>query len=331
MPPATILPHHGHSPVPRLVLVDGFTGAGKSTTAQRLWLDLVRAGHQARWLHEHDVDHPIFPYVDIQDLLRWTPDALEARVVTGWRRFLARRPAPGTHIIEGEFLQIPVGVMLALGAPPARIVALLHDLWALMATRRPVLVHLDQRPSRAALQRVADVRGPRWLHDLVAVVAATPYGHAHRVRTVAGVAQFYREQRAIIATAFADIAMPRLAVDLDRGTWEERLTQIRTGLHLPTPRSASVTRAHLWRHVGRFVGRPSGLEAIVTTDGGGLFLQMPATPAVPLLEVAPGQFCLESLPITLTGVYGADQQMMRFRYVSRMRGDHTVDAQWVRR
>ena len=37
----------------RLILVDGLPGAGKSATAQRLWLHLLANDHRAHWFHEH--------------------------------------------------------------------------------------------------------------------------------------------------------------------------------------------------------------------------------------------------------------------------------------
>ena len=58
-------------PVPKLILVDGFAGTGKSTAAQQLWLNLVRGGHDAIWFHEHEAHHPIFEYGEVEELLNY--------------------------------------------------------------------------------------------------------------------------------------------------------------------------------------------------------------------------------------------------------------------
>src|SRR5258705_211197 len=72
---------------PTLVLVDGFAGTGKSTTAQRVWLDLVAGGRDAVWYHEHQADHPIFQYGDVAELLQWTPRRFEEHILARWERF----------------------------------------------------------------------------------------------------------------------------------------------------------------------------------------------------------------------------------------------------
>src|SRR5262249_31132645 len=47
-----------------LILVDGLPGSGKSTTAQLVWLQLVRSGYDASWFFEHQSSHPIYKYDD---------------------------------------------------------------------------------------------------------------------------------------------------------------------------------------------------------------------------------------------------------------------------
>ena len=52
-----------------LILIDGISGSGKSTTAQRLYLHLLRLGHDVQWFYEHDTAHPILPYHEIEAAL----------------------------------------------------------------------------------------------------------------------------------------------------------------------------------------------------------------------------------------------------------------------
>lgn len=43
----------------KLILIDGITGSGKSTTAQFLFDQIQRNGIEVSWYHEDETDHPI--------------------------------------------------------------------------------------------------------------------------------------------------------------------------------------------------------------------------------------------------------------------------------
>jgi thymidylate kinase len=47
--------------VSRLIFVEGFPGAGKSTTAQFLARQLARSGGRVRWVYEGEVPNPLVP------------------------------------------------------------------------------------------------------------------------------------------------------------------------------------------------------------------------------------------------------------------------------
>src|SRR4051794_36163177 len=79
------VPQPMRHPIPKLILVDGFAGLGKSTAAQHLWLDLVRGGIDAVWFHEHERHHPVFQYGEVEELLQLKPGPFEDAVLAGWK------------------------------------------------------------------------------------------------------------------------------------------------------------------------------------------------------------------------------------------------------
>lgn len=315
---------------PRLILVDGFTGSGKSTTAQRLCLDLQAAGFQARWYHEHEASHPIFQYSEVLNLLEWTPDTLEAQLVDGWSRLVRSLAPDATLIVEGAFLQIPVGVMLALGASPARIRQVLTRLATILTPHAPALVHLDHPDASAALADTAAVRGARWLADMVEAVGASPYGHTHPVRSAAGLARFYARQRRLITAALRRLDLACLTIDISRHRRAADTARMRRWLHIPVPSAPPLSTRALLRHAGTYRASGQLAPARITTDGLSLFLELPATPTQPLIATGGGAFALQSLPIDVRFRYATGGAVRSFRYATRMLNERGQDRTWTK-
>lgn len=316
--------------MPRLILVDGFAGTGKSTAAQRLWLDLTRAGRDARWCHEHERAHPVFQYGEIHELLRQTPGEFERGLVDAWRA-LATSGESGTLIIEGAFLQIPIGVMTAMGAPAARVRALLREIDGVLASVGASLVHLHHPDLPASLQQTGALRGPQWLPELIAAVGASPYGQRHKVRSFRGLTAFYARQRKVVDSIWPRLAMRHLSLDVSAGTWAQRRRRIAAFAGVRSAPDLPLSRKMLLDHSGAY-RTASRVPAAITTDGQRLFAQLPATRPLTLLPVdyARGHFCAEGLPIDVRFSYGSDGRARRFTYDSRMANEVLSDTTWVR-
>ncbi len=76
----------------RMILIEGFPGAGKSTTAQFLARLLARRGARARWVHEGEVPNPLVLTAPAGGYESWEQFA-DIRVER-WRAFAA---AAGDH------------------------------------------------------------------------------------------------------------------------------------------------------------------------------------------------------------------------------------------
>lgn len=317
--------------MPGLILVDGFAGTGKSTTAQRLWLDCARAGDEARWCHEHERAHPIFQYREVEDLLREAPARLESRLLGKWRRLVREVNADpaGTLIIEGAFIQIPVGVMLAMNVAPGKIEALLQRVDDVLCEANASLVYLHHPDVGAALRAIGRARGPHWLTSMTATLAASPYGRRNGVKNLRGLAAFYRQQRDIVDAALPGLSLRQLRLDVSRG-WSERQNQnVAAFAGMRPTREPKLSRANLFAHAGQYTSA-AGRRATVTTDGARLYLQLPATYALPLIRVSHERFVAESLPIDVRFMFGSDGHARRFTYDSRMSNEILPDRAWSR-
>ncbi len=119
----------------------------------------------------------------------------------------------------------------------------------------------------------------------------------------------------------------KLEVGAGHWTRDDREIAAFTGIR-PVAEPAE-TRDQLLKHVGAYQSA-SGLPALVTTDARRLYVHLPATRALPLVCVRPGEFVAESLPIDVRFTYARRGEARRFRYDSRMSNEVLADTQWVR-
>jgi hypothetical protein len=312
-----------------LILIDGFAGSGKSTLAQALWLQLARGGRKAVWFHEHELGHPIFPYREVEELLAWTPDSFEERMLAGWEAFVSTADAPGVHIVEGSFFQLPVGVMLSMNVPAARIRKLLRSIDALLVGQNACLIHLANPDERTALREIEAIRGARWIEGMTTAVAQSEYGRRHRVRDVRGLAKFYERQRAIIDAAVPRLSVRRVTVDLGPDRWARSWSKLAKFAGVKPVPPAAMSTADLLRYVGEYRS-PSGRRCVVTTDNESLYVQLPVSPLAALVRVTDAHFCLKSLPIDVRFTCDRRGRVRRFDYESRMTNEVLSETSWVR-
>jgi hypothetical protein len=313
----------------KLILVDGFAGTGKSTTAQRLWLDLVTAGSGAVWFHEHEVAHPIFEYGEVEELLHWTPERLEQRLLAGWKACAAADDGR-VRIIEGSFFQIPIAVMLAMNVPPARIRAFIRRVDAIVASRDAALIYLFRPDLKDAFAQLGDIRGVQWLEGIAAALQKSPYGRTHRVRNVDGVIEYYRRQQVLIDSVFPRLLVRRVALDVSGARWDHYQRKMRTFLGTPRTAPPLLSPADLLRHAGTYRGTKTRQQCRVMTDATTLYIQLPQTDLLRMIHVEDEHFCLEGLPIDVHFAYDPHRRAARFDYLSRMVTEVRSDSSWVR-
>ncbi|MBA3949308.1 MAG: hypothetical protein H0X44_05115 [Acidobacteria bacterium] len=251
-------------------------------------------------------------------------------MLDGWAAF-ARRPARGAiRVIEGSFLQLPVGVMLAMNQPAARIRALVRNIDAIVAGADGALVYLHTPDVRKALLGTGDIRGMRWLEEMTGALARSPYGRAHRARGLDALIRFYARQRDLIDALLPRLSTRHAAFDVTRADWDRTDRRVSEFLGIRRSVAPRLTRDELLRHAGTYRGARRRQPAAITTDGVRLYLQLPATSVLPLVRVSDGRFCPMGLPIDIAFTYGRGGRASRFTYASRMAGDVLDERSWVR-
>ena len=261
----------------KLILLDGITGAGKSTTAQRLWMHLERQGEAARWFYEHDVTHPVWQIAEQERLV--AAGVVDPVVVTEvlparWRD-LARdcRRTGVITILESTFLQSTVGFLLAMNVSDEDILAYAVAADQAIGEAAPALIYFRPGDVAQALDAVFDDRrSVNYAADLIRHVAATPYGQTTGLSDVAGLVGFYEHWAALVDTLLPRLSLATLVIDKDADDWPARERRITDFLGLPEIGKFSAWIEQPSRFIGRYRDAASDDELVVAGDQQGLYL-----------------------------------------------------------
>jgi hypothetical protein len=207
---------------PKLILIDGIAGSGKSTTGQRLYRALRLAGHKVEFYHEFCRPHPVLG-VEADPILDWLDQSLSA-----WRQFgrdLNERS--GVAILDGALFQCGVGELLVRGANDQEINEFDQRVEQIVEFLGAALIHLYQEDIELALRRVYDQRTAAWRQRVEESFAGTAYGRARSLSGFDLYLDFNRSLRRLSDRAFTDSKLPKLAIENSDQAWDSHFERIR--------------------------------------------------------------------------------------------------------
>jgi hypothetical protein len=282
--------------VSRLVFVEGFPGAGKSTTAQFLARRLARGGGRVRWIYEGEAPNPLVPSAPAGGYRSW--EQFVDRRVARWRAFAAAAVDQDVTVIpESALLQLPVFTMLRRNLDPSLIVAFVERLVAAASPLRPMLVYLARRDPEAAFRTLGESRGLSWLLHHVANSAGYTFVQARGLAGLEGLLAYWRAHADLCGTIVDRIGLPKLALDVDGGDWAGRRRQICEFVGAPLEDEPAPEAAELAPMAGRY---GDGRREVTVEMGEGRLVVRGLFWPTTLLPVRRNVFDLESWPVRVS-------------------------------
>ena len=279
-----------------MILIEGFPGAGKSTTAQFLARLLARRGARARWIYEGEVPNPLVPTAPAAGYESWEQFA-DFRV-RRWRAFAA---AAGDHdvtiIPESALLQLPVFTMLRRNLAAAIIVGLVDRLVEAVAPLRPTLVYLARRDPEASLRALGESRGLSWLLHHAGSSDGYTFTQARGLSGFDGLFAYWRAHSVLCERIVEAIDVPKLVLDVISEGWTERRRRICDFVDVPFEDEPAPEAAALERIAGRY--RDGRRDVTVEMVGGRLVMRGIVWTSA-LLPVRRNVFDLESWPVRVS-------------------------------
>ena len=288
--------------VTRLILVEGFPGSGKSTTAQWLARQWQLAGRACRWFYEQQHDHPVVGIPAGADYKTWEEYFAYRR--ERWMAFTAEAARGDMLIVmESALLQYSIFVTLRRGVAAEIIVAFLRSVADIIRPLAPRLVYLATPDPDTAYRTITGQRGGRSLIEtLLPAYETGEAGEFFRARGLHGfdgLLAYWREHNAICERAIETLELQTLVVDPRDGDWSWRRAAIARFLGLALVAEPSLAPGELGRWVGRYrvVWKGEVRESTVSVKDGHLIIDGLLWPGNSLRWKGDNVFDAESWPL----------------------------------
>ena len=204
---------------PRLVIVEGIMGSGKSTTTLSIAHRLEASGISAIGITEGVDPHPIRFDWD----LPWSempPSELAKSGIAKWRSFVASSLAvERISIVDGQLFHGGLTALLLLEADVDTMAAYCREIVAVIRPLRPLLIYFRQNDVESAIRLVSTQRGERWVNYQVNWKLESPYAKRRGLAGLDGLIALYQEYRAVTDQLFAELDIPKISIENSRQEW----------------------------------------------------------------------------------------------------------------
>jgi hypothetical protein len=204
---------------PKLVIVEGIMGSGKSTTTLNIAHRLEASGILAIGVTEGVDPHPIrfdwdLPWSEMQ------PVALAKSCIAKWRSYVdSSLPVERISIVDGQLFHGNLTSLLLLEADVDMIAAYCREIVALIKPLRPLLIYFHQDDVDSAIRAVSTQRGEKWVNYQVNWKLESPYAKRRGLAGLDGLIALYREYRVLTDQLYADLDIPKISIENSREEW----------------------------------------------------------------------------------------------------------------
>jgi hypothetical protein len=204
---------------PRLVIIEGIMGSGKSTTTLNLARRLQTSGMAAVGITEGVDPHPIRFDWDVA----WSempPEELAGSSIAKWRAYVdTAKSTEHISVVDGQLFHGNLTSLLLLGAEMELIGAYCRNVVTAIEPLRPLLIYLHQDDIDGAIRAISKERGEKWVDYQVDWKLQSPYARRRGLAGIDGLIALYRDYRAMTDQLFAALDIPKISIETSRHEW----------------------------------------------------------------------------------------------------------------
>jgi hypothetical protein len=244
-----------------LIFVAGMSGAGKSTTAQRISNQLNKNGVKHIWLHEEIADHPIrsgeFSYGDLQN--ETDMDTNCDLMVKKWEKLAETiLESDYVYVMEGCLYQSIIRYFIDTPYPEEKITAFYDRVMKALSPVNPILIFLRPQNVRGALQNAFPIRG-NWWKELILNDEGEGYFKRHPFEGDESVYKMWEHYQALSDIQYYRYDGWKIKIDTTCGDWISPLKSIMVLIELPyAEENARWTPSSLDSYTGRYTLNKNG-------------------------------------------------------------------------
>lgn len=282
--------------IPKLILIEGVPGSGKSSVAQLVTLGLQRAGLSARWHHENDRNHPISPLGSISG-------AGDDRL-TVWSRFIEQTMAQDEIVVlESALFQKQLNGFVK-ARRESEIKPLFEALFALLLPAKPLLVCFRQSSMLDHVEWLIELRGSGTLRHFLGILRDSAFSIASSQTGAALVAHYYDRVQAVTVDVAAQFPGELLILTDAKEDWEAAHGRVFERLGIPTLVRPNLPNELKQKLAGRYKC-VDGIElAEILVEGGRLKFNHDGW--LELIDLAERHFFIDNRPDEIRFTIGDD-------------------------
>jgi hypothetical protein len=282
----------------KLILVDGLPGAGKSTIAQFLALQLERQQIPVRWFYELEPNHPIHAF---HVWSRKGPERFMETTLENWNAFAQTNAhSSRVSILESTFFQSTVRLLLQSDVSPARIRHYVRQAAKSIQALQPTFMYLPCTDVAVALQDICKHRRKMWEQYVIQVIDSSLYSKHRNLHGFEGTVSFFQDYQQLTNTLFARLSMRKITCEDAKQGWmacRQRLCQFLDIRYISEP---ALAPEEALRYSGRYRDENTRLELRVYVHQQQLIVCDLLWPKSRLIYKRPNHFDVEACTISIT-------------------------------
>jgi thymidylate kinase len=228
----------------KLILFEGFSGSGKTTTAKKLAAEIENSGRDCNRFLEWDVPHPIFIGYekDLVEIVK-TSGERQKDTLQKWADFAKEaQEKEAINIIESRFWHTGAMLMYLAGHSEDEVIDYNQKIVTAITELRPVLIYFTSDNLVKALTRTFSVKNEEWAKEGRGEKGWEDYFSKiafHLERTSTNVQEgreawfrFFSEWAAIAENLYNGLPFPKTKIQNPFTDWNQSMARIREFLRL---------------------------------------------------------------------------------------------------